>query len=293
MDTNKLETLITAAEMGSFTKAAELLGYTQSGLTHMMNALERELDIRLLVRTHSGIALSPNGKMLLPAIRRLLDAEKSLQREIDLVRDRRNDTLRIGSYASMAMHWLPLVLQRFQAEFPEVSVNVRMGTIEEIYSWVQDGTADLAFVSQQDGMRLKWIHLKDDPLLAILPPDYTGDFGESFPLHAFDRQQFLMPNAGFERDILKYLHAYGVEPEIKPSYVDDPVLISMVEHGLGISMLSELVMAGRDSRAQVLPVDPPVSRSLGIILDGSHGTPPLTQKFITCTKAALESAGLV
>lgn len=293
MDTNKLEILITATELGSFTKAAELLGYTQSGLTHMMNALERELDVRLLVRTHAGISLSPSGKMLLPAIRRLLDAEKALQREIDLVRDRRNETLRIGSYSSMAMHWLPLVLQRFQAEFPQVSVNVRMGTIEEIYSWVQDGTADLAFVSKQDGMQLKWIPLKEDPLVAILPPDYPRPDNRLFPLHAFDRQQFLMPNAGFERDILKCLNTYGVQPDIKPSYVDDPVLISMVEHNLGISMLSELVMTGRDSQVQVLPLDPPASRSLGMILDESRPASALMQKFIVCTQDALADAGLL
>lgn len=293
MDTRKLESFITAAELGSFTKAAQILGYTQSGLTHMMKSLEQELGVQLLARSHTGISLSPAGKQLLPTIRRLLDAEKALQREVELLQDARKESLRVGSYSSMAMHWLPLALQRFQKVHPGVNINVRMGTIEEIYSWVQDGTADLAFVSHQEGTRMKWIPLKEDRLLAILPPDYPQPLPRQFPLQGFHGQQFLMPNFGFERDINKCLRAYGVEPDIKPSYVDDPVLISMVEHGLGMSMLSELIMTGRDSKAHVLPIDPPVSRSLGIILADGQASSPLVQQFVTCTKEALSEAGML
>ena len=293
MDTRKLESLIAAAELGSFTKAAQILGYTQSGLTHMMKSLEHEMGIQLLVRSHTGISLSPAGKQLLPTIRRLLDAEKALQQEVEQLQDAHRESLRIGSYSSMALHWLPLALQRFQQEHSGVNINVRMGTIEEIYSWVQDGTADLAFVSRQEGSRMKWIPLKEDKLVAILPPDYPGPIPDKFPLSGFQGQPFLMPNFGFERDINKCLRAYGVEPDVKPSYVDDPVLISMVEHGLGMSMLSELIMTGRESRAHVLPTDPPIARSLGIILDESRPASPLAMQFIKCAKEALSEAGML
>lgn len=293
MDTRKLESFIAAAELGSFTKAAQILGYTQSGLTHMMKSLEQEMGVQLLVRSHTGISLSPAGKQLLPTIRRLLDAEKALQQELEQLQDARRESLRIGSYSSMAMHWLPLALKRFQQDHPGVNINVRMGTIEEIYSWVQDGTADLAFVSQQEGSRMKWIPLKEDKLVAILPPDYPGPIPDKFPLSGFQGQPFLMPNFGFERDINKCLRAYGVEPDVKPSYVDDPVLISMVEHGLGMSMLSELIMTGRESRAHVLPTDPPIARSLGIILDESRPASPLAMQFIKCAKEALSNAGML
>ena len=281
MDTKKLESLIAAAELGSFTKAAQILGYTQSGLTHMMKSLEQEMGVQLLVRSHTGISLSPAGKQLLPTIRRLLDAEKALQQELEQLQDARRESLRIGSYSSMAMHWLPLALKRFQQDHPGVNINVRMGTIEEIYSWVQEGS------------RMKWIPLKEDKLVAILPPDYPGPIPDKFPLSGFQGQPFLMPNFGFERDINKCLRAYGVEPDVKPSYVDDPVLISMVEHGLGMSMLSELIMTGRESRAHVLPTDPPIARSLGIILDESRPASPLAMQFIKCAKEALSNAGML
>ena len=59
MDTRKLEALLTAVELGSFTRAAEVLGYTQSGLTHMMNSLEKDIGFTVLVRGRSGVQLTP------------------------------------------------------------------------------------------------------------------------------------------------------------------------------------------------------------------------------------------
>jgi DNA-binding transcriptional LysR family regulator len=67
----------------------------------------------------------------------------------------------------------------------------------------------------------------------------------------------------------------------------------MVEHGLGMSMLSELIMTGRESRAHVLPTDPPIARSLGIILDESRPASPLAMQFIKCAKEALSNAGML
>ena len=58
MDGKKLEILMTAVDLGSLSKAAEVVGYTQSGLTHLINGLEREVGMTLIRRDHSGIALT-------------------------------------------------------------------------------------------------------------------------------------------------------------------------------------------------------------------------------------------
>ena len=59
MDTKKLEALAAAVEHGSFTRAAEALGYTQSGMTHMMNSLERDIGFPVLLRGRRGSASIP------------------------------------------------------------------------------------------------------------------------------------------------------------------------------------------------------------------------------------------
>ena len=62
MESKKLEALMMSVDLGSFTRAAEVLGYTQSGLTHMMNSLEKEIGVPLLERGRGGVRLTPEGE---------------------------------------------------------------------------------------------------------------------------------------------------------------------------------------------------------------------------------------
>ena len=107
MDSKKLEILVTAADLGSFAKAAEVVGYTQSGLTHMMNSLEREIGLPLLVRNHNGVFLTEQAKALLPTIRAFLRTNAKLENQIQSLREIKTQTIRIAAYASIAMHWMP------------------------------------------------------------------------------------------------------------------------------------------------------------------------------------------
>ena len=86
MDTKKFEAMVTAVTQGSFTRAADMLGYTQSGLTHMMNALEGEVGFRLLERGHFGIRLTPDGARIMPLIHQFLEASDRLSEEIRAIK---------------------------------------------------------------------------------------------------------------------------------------------------------------------------------------------------------------
>lgn len=111
MDTKKLEALAAAVQYGSFTRAAEALGYTQSGMTHMMNSLERDIGFPVLLRGRGGVRLTPAGERIYPLVREVLAASQSLDREIALINSHKEDTIRVASYSSIAMHWLPEVIQ--------------------------------------------------------------------------------------------------------------------------------------------------------------------------------------
>ena len=74
MDSKKLEILMTAIDLGSFSKASEVVGYTQSGLTHMVDSLERDIGLTLVRRDHNGITLTKEGETLIPSIREFLRA---------------------------------------------------------------------------------------------------------------------------------------------------------------------------------------------------------------------------
>ena len=126
MESKKLEALLMAVDLGSFTKAAEVLGYTQSGLTHMMNSLEKEVGFTLLERGRSGVRLTEEGERIAPAVREFLQANARLDSVIEQVASSRTEIIRVSAYASIAMHWLPGIIQRFREEC-EKGLAIRYG----------------------------------------------------------------------------------------------------------------------------------------------------------------------
>ena len=281
METKKWEALLAAVELGSFTRAAARLGATQSGLTHMMNGLEREVGFPLLLRDRYGVRLTAAGERLLPAIRELVEANRRLEGQIAAQGSLKRESVRVAAYSSICMHWLPTIVQQFRWEFPDVSVDIRMGSVDEMYRWIREDKVDLSFASRQDRGRYDWVPLWDDPLLAILPPDDPAGEGASFPVEAFGGREFLMPSLGFDLDILGVFEAQLVRPDIRSNTaVEDAAILSMVEHGLGVSVLSQLVLQGRHDNVRALPLDPPASRHIGIAVPSLEEASPIIRQFI-------------
>ena len=222
MDSRKFEILMAAAQLGSFSKAAQTVGYTQSGITHMMDALEREVGFPLLQRDHSGIQLTPQGTRLMPAIREFLQAGENLQNQIRAIAEKKNEVIRIAAYASIAMHWMPEILYRFRRLCPEVDVDLRMvDHALEPFELLESGLTDVIFASRQDFSCCDWVPLYHERMFAILPKDYPlGDRSE-FPLEAFAGQEFLMPYGRFDIDVEAALRPVGVRLNAKISRVDD------------------------------------------------------------------------
>lgn len=151
MESKKLEALLMAVDLGSFTKAAEVLGYTQSGLTHMMNSLEKEVGFTLLERGRSGVRLTEEGERIAPAVREFLQANARLDSVIEQVASSRTEIIRVSAYASIAMHWLPGIIQRFREECPDVDVDIRMADHVDVpYELLAQGKMDAILVSPQD-----------------------------------------------------------------------------------------------------------------------------------------------
>ena len=286
MESKKLEALLMAVDLGSFTKAAEVLGYTQSGLTHMMNSLEKEVGFTLLERGRSGVRLTEEGERIAPAVREFLQANARLDSVIEQVASSRTEeTIRVASYASIAMHWLPGIIQRFREECPDVDVDIRMADHVDVpYELLAQGKMDAILVSPQDEGQYEWVHLADDPMFAVLPRDFDTQGMTAFPLAAFEARDFIMPSQGFDKDIMRIFNRIGVKPHILPTWVDDPTVISMVSHGLGVSMMTELTVRGRTDGVKLLPVEPASSRELGLAVRSLDAASDGLRHFIDCTK---------
>ena len=292
MDTKKVSALLTAVNRGSLSAAAEELGYTQSGLTHMMNALEDELGLTLLIRNKAGVQISPVGRELLADLEALVDAADRLEKNAATLRDRTCKTIRIGSYSSVARNWLPAILAEYKFTSPDTSTSLSMQNITEQYSAVKSGMLDCAIVSYQPELMagLNWTPLRDDELVAILPGTYSQEDGP-FPVEYFSGMEFLMPSGGFDMDILPIFQNIPAKqsPDFRYTNMEDAAIISMVAHGLGVSILSRLIMQDSKDHPAVVSLDPPAYRKLGIIVKDKRQNEKAIRSFISCARNTLKN----
>lgn len=289
MDSKKLEILMTAADLGSFTKASEVVGYTQSGLTHMMDALEKEIGFPLLQRGHSGIQLSNQGAQLMPAIREFLQANANLENQIRAIAEEKHEVIRIAAYASITMHWMPEILYRFRRICPNVNVDLRMvDHALEPFELLENGQTDVIFASRQNASCCEWTPLYYEKMYAILPKDYPLTDRSEFPLQEFADKEFLMPYGRFDNDVAAVLDPIGIKLTSTLCRVDDETVIRMVGRGLGVSMMSELMIRGKTDDVICIPVSPDAKRELGM---GTHIRKPMSenvQKLKDCVLAFIK-----
>ena len=289
MDSKKIQALLLAVEKGSLTSAAAELGYTQSGLTHMMNALEEELGLNLLVRSKNGVRLSPAGQALKPKMHAFLSSAQSLEEEAELLRKRSSSTLRLGAYSSVASRWLPAIVAAYRAVDPNTDVIIDVGGIPDIYEKLKSDQLDCAIVSYQESLcqGLVYTHLADDPLVAVVPE--SDGHADDYPIIDFASEDFLMPSDGFDMDIIPLFNRYlGREhPRIRYTNLSDSAIASMVEHNLGVSLLSELIMQDIHASVRTLPLNPPVHRKLGIAANDRQQNDRNIRRFIRCAQAVI------
>ena len=268
MDSKKLEILMTTVDLGSFSKASEVVGYTQSGLTHMMDSLEKEIGFPLISRNHQGVQLTKQGEQLMPSIREFLKANANLENQIKNIIEEKEEVIRIAAYASIAMHWMPELLYRFKRICPNVNVDLRMvDDALEPFELLESGSTDVIFASKQNYSNCNWIPLYNENMYAILPKNYPLKSNDYFSITEFNNQEFLMPYGSFDIDVKAAFQPLNINIIEKKTRVDDETLIRMVSAGLGVSMMSELMIRGRTDDVICIPVSPTIIRELGM---GTH-----------------------
>lgn len=284
MDLKKYELFCDVAETGNFTISGDKLGYTQSGVSHIIKGLENEMGFSLFVRTRRGVSLTDNGNRLLPLVRQLLSENSRLEQTISALNGLYAGSITIGTYSSISINWLPKIIYEFQKDFPGIDIHMKEGGIDEIESWIENNTVDFGFCSSRTSQEFDWIPLHDDPLMAILPKDFPIPKSRTFAISAFQNRPFIISAFGIDYDIHLALTNAKITPCIRFSSTDDHAIISMVANHLGISILPNLIIQEWSNLVTALPLEPYSYRSLGIGIKSLEHTSPAAKKFIDYTK---------
>ena len=279
MNIGKYETLMAVVEYGSLTRAAQSLGCTQSAVSHSIESLEQELGFALLKRGRAGVRLTGEGERLIPAVRNLLNSAEQLAQTAASSRGLESGTVRIGSFTSVAVHWLPPVLKEFQKDYPRVEFKLLNGDYHDVEQWLMEGSIDIGFVNVPSTVDCECIPLMEDRLLAILPRHSRFESYPRFPLVECETEPFISLLESSDHDARRALEAAGVKPNVRFYTKDDYAIIAMVEQGLGISIMPELLLKGRHDDIQMLPLVPEARRTIGIAIAAGDKAGPATRRF--------------
>lgn len=263
---DRYEIFMKVCETGSFSRAAEALNYTQSGISQMMAGLEEELGVQLFARIKKGVILTENGKGLLPYIQEMVNQKDKLRQAAFDMNNKVEGKLRIGSFTSVTAMWLPDVIHFFRENYPKVEVQIFDGNYDEIRDWIVHGQVDCGFLSSIVADDLKFHPILKDPLCAVMEKGHPLASKRKVKLEELLEYPFIIETPGCDNDILHLLEKCSRKPEISYSFRDDTLITAFVKNGLGVTVSQELVMKIFGDAVEVLPLEPESFRIIGLAL---------------------------
>ena len=286
MDGNlqKYQALIRTVEYGSFTKAAEVLGYTQSSVSKMIADLETEWKITLLERSRAGVQLTSDGLSMLPYARELLNSYRRVQEQAASLSGVATGLIRIGTFSSVAAHWIPSIIQRFQRDYPGIRYELLLGDYGEIEQWIFEGRVDCGFLRLPTKAEYETISLGMDEYVAVLPTDHPLTQKEVLSPRDLDGQPFMLLEHGGKTEVSELLEKHRVQPDIRFTTWDDYAIMSMVESGLGIGVLPRLILRRIPYQVEIRSFSDPFFREIGLAMKNGGTSSVTVQRFVQYLK---------
>ena len=275
METQKIRAILLAAEKKSLSAAADEFSYTPSAMSHMADALEEELGVKILERTHMGVELSEAGKKLKEKLASVIAAENELKIAAAEINKHTECELRIAAYSSISTYLLPEILQAFKQKHPEIKVSISVD--DYLRGLLQKGAADVVFGDAHILGDNEKIMLMEDNYVALLP---EGNFAKRRSINREELYDFtfIQTNESF----LKEYFDENRFPEIVHLVsIDNGSVISMVKKKLGVAVLPSLSIKNGTKGVKVLKLVPKVSRNLGLAYRSGS---PAVEKFIDFIK---------
>ncbi len=263
---NRYMAVLKTLDAGSFSKAAEELGYTQSAVSQMVRSLEEELHTTLFIRSRHGVSLTANGEELLPHIRKICNAHRMLWDKQKEMLGLKEGTIRIGSIASVSCSWLPELMRSFKQIYPGIQFYLaHQGTYTGIVQLVREGSVDVGFTSMDCAQGLQGIVLAPDAMMAVLPQGHPLAEHEAISAQQLFQEPFIFLEAGEYNELLPLIHAHKQHLHFQYHVADDYTIMAMVEKQLGVGILPDMILRRTGYAVTARPMLPAVQRNIGVV----------------------------
>lgn len=259
MDTNKINAFLLIEKYKSFSKVAKEFSYTPSALSHMADALEKDLGVILFKRTHYGVELTEAGKQLFDKFSAVIEAENALKKAADEVAREQEAVLRIGAYSSIARHILPEILHDFKTEYPAVKTSILVEDNSQDH--LKNDALDVVFTDEFHRVNItEWCPIMEDRYVVAVPEKFFPDKTVA------DREElYAYPFIRVDEAVLDEYFTYSNFQEIiRIQSIENETAVSMVKGNIGITVLPSLTMKNCPTGVRVLELMPKLTRTIGI-----------------------------
>ncbi|MEW9530171.1 LysR family transcriptional regulator [Microbispora sp. NPDC049125] len=290
MNLAQLRALRAVHEAGSVTGAAELLGVTQSAVSHALTSLEKEVGLRLVIRERTGCWVTETGQRLMPHVTEALRHIDRLTEEATAAAGLVTGRLRLGAFPS-ACRLLPSMIRAFRRLHPAVEVVLFEGTDQEVDEWIDRRVVELGVVT---GPRtdLHTVPLADDELLAVLPVGHPLAGEPDVSLTELADDSFLLSSGGCEPLIRSLYRQRGLPLEPAHKIRDMTTLLAMVREDLGVSLVPSLALGDEEGGVATLPLRPRAPRSLLLAARSAADLSPAGKAFLESVPRDAATAGV-
>lgn len=203
-----------------------------------------------------------------------------MHRTADEIRGLNFGVVRIGTVSSVFCHWLPEIIRAFWQEHPNIQIVLHQGDYTSIPEWVRTGAVDFGFVNPHAVKGMETTIIKSGEFRAVLPQNHPLAEKKSLVLEDLAEEPFLLLEEGVYSEPLETFRAAGITPNVKLRIHDDYSILSMVEQGLGVSILTELVLHKTSYDVVALPAEPAIIRTMSIVTKDKNTLSLASKAFI-------------
>ena len=294
MDTALFVIFQEVAHRGSFTGAAEALGYTQSAISRQIALLEKETGAVLFDRLPRGVRLTQEGNCLLPHAQAVIERLGTARDDLRQLRDLAAGRLRVGAFPTADAALVPYAVAAFRAAYPKVAIRLTEGLVRDHVAHLLAGDLDLAVVTSAtpaifNGLDLH--HLLDDSMLVAMPAGHPMAGRRTLRLADLADEDWIAGSSRPEETLISSaLHA-GFRPRISYVIGEWTAKQGMVAAGLGITLVPSIAAgtARPDiALAALHPDDSPVRPVYAAMPLGITGPPAMTAFLDFLSQAAAQ-----
>ncbi|WP_432092795.1 LysR substrate-binding domain-containing protein [Streptomyces sp. bgisy100] len=272
----QLRSLVELPRRGTITAVAQALGYTPGGVSQQIAALEKATGMELLRRVGRRVELTDAGVTLAAHAERILATEAEAVEAMERARSEIAGVLQVGLFATAAAEILPLALQQVHRRHPGLSVHSQDMDVDEVFDAVAAGAVDLALgldypdvpIPRNPALRLRRLYRER---FSLAVPTGTMPGAEAVSLAATRDLGWILPSAEsyYGRAVRTACRRAGVEPDVRHVVTDTAATLALVEAGIGVSTVTDLMLRLRSSRFDVVPLEETIERHIVVVVRAS------------------------